>query len=195
MQGTATVVTPERYAQGLTYQEFLAQAKVNLDKFAQYYESVQVNAPDTNALRRLMGLPHGPMKMLALGEDWCPDVFRGLPVFQRIAEATGMELRVFPRDKNIDIMNEFLKEGKFQSIITVVFYTKDLHYIAHWIERPQIAYTELATFREEAAKTLPAGSEQRAIFAEAGKRYTPRFPHYQQESIKEVIQLLTSKVK
>ncbi len=35
MQGTTTVVTPARYAQGLTYQEFLAQAKVNVDKFAQ----------------------------------------------------------------------------------------------------------------------------------------------------------------
>jgi hypothetical protein len=30
---TTTVVTPARYAQGLTYANFLAQAAVNVDKF------------------------------------------------------------------------------------------------------------------------------------------------------------------
>ncbi len=140
--------------------------------------------------KALMAKPHGPTKMLALGEDWCPDVFRGLPVFQRIAEASGMELRVFPRDKNLDIMNEYLKDGKFQSIITVIFYTKDVHYLTRWTERPQLASRELAGFHEEARKGLPAGADGGAVWAEAGKKYTPRFSVYQEETVREVLALL-----
>ena len=50
----------------------------------------------------------------------------------RIAEASGMELRVFFRDQNKDIMSEFLKFGEHESIPTLVFYTKDHEYIAHY---------------------------------------------------------------
>ena len=61
----------------------------------------------------------------------------------RIAEAGGMDMKVFPRDANTDIMDEFLKNGEFQSIPTVVFYTKDYNYLFHWIERPaqDVSYT------------------------------------------------------
>ncbi len=61
----------------------------------------------------------------------------------RIAEAAGIELRVFPRDDNLDIMNEFLNHGESQSIPTFVFYTSDHRYIAHWIERPVKANAEM----------------------------------------------------
>jgi hypothetical protein len=80
--------------------------------------------------------------VLALAEDWCPDVFRGLPVMARIAEA-GMELRIFPRDENLDIMSEFLKQGEYQSIPVFVFYTRDQRYLAHWIERPSLANEQM----------------------------------------------------
>ena len=36
--------------------------------------------------------PDGPAKVLILGEDWCPDVFRGMPVVVRMAEAAGLEI-------------------------------------------------------------------------------------------------------
>ncbi|MGH2588322.1 MAG: thioredoxin family protein, partial [Dehalococcoidia bacterium] len=87
-------------------------------------------------------------KMLVLGEDWCPDVYRGMPVLARIAEASGIEMRVFPRDENLDIMNEFLKDGEYQSIPTAVFYTKDQRYILHWIERPKQADEEMPLMRK-----------------------------------------------
>jgi hypothetical protein len=102
--------------------------------------------------------------VLALGEDWCPDVFRGLPVMVRIAEAAGMEMRIFPRDDNLDIMNEFLNKGEHQSIPVFVFYTRDGRYITHWIERPAKAEAELPEMQ-----ALFEGKEQeekRAIYRE-----------------------------
>ena len=143
-QQQESVVTPERFASGLSWKQYFAERVVrNREKFQYNYDETQISEDDAAALRALVALPNGPAKVLVLGEDWCPDVFRGLPVIARIAEAAGMELRVFPRDDNPDIMNEFLNQGEHQSIPTVVFYTRDHRYICHWIERPAKANAEM----------------------------------------------------
>ncbi len=139
-----SVVTPERFASGMTWQQYVDQIKRNREKFAYNYEETVVSDGDVEAFRSLAAKADGPAKVLALGEDWCPDVFRGLPVMVRIAEAAGLELRIFPRDENLDIMNEFLKGGEHQSIPVFVFYSKDHGYIAHWTERPAKANAELS---------------------------------------------------
>lgn len=143
-----SVVTPERFASGLGYREFLAQAKVNQDRFQENYDGTEITADDVRRMKDLMSRPNGPARVLALGEDWCPDVYRGLPVIAKLCEATGVELRVFPRDQNLDIMNEFLKDGQFQSIPTLVFYTRGHGYICHWIERAKKANEEMPLLRE-----------------------------------------------
>jgi len=147
-QSAQSVVTPERFSSGLTYQQFLDQAKVNLDRFQMNYEGTTISEDEARALRALVAKENGPAKMLVLGEDWCPDVYRGLPVLAKIAEAAGMEFRAFPRDQNLDIMTEFLKDGEYQSIPTAVFYTKDHRYILHWIERPKQADEEMPLMRK-----------------------------------------------
>ena len=142
-QQKESVVTPERFSSGLTYEQYLGRIQRNREKFNYNYEQTALSDEDIAAFQRLVALPDGPARVLALGEDWCPDVFRGLPVMARIAAASGMELRVFPRDDNLDIMNEFLNHGEHQSIPTFVFYTSDHRYITHWIERPAKANAEM----------------------------------------------------
>src|SRR5438093_7057417 len=135
-QQKESVVTADRFSSGLTYDEYLSRIQRNRQKFEYNYSETTLTEDDVSAFRALASRQEGPAKVLALGEDWCPDVFRGLPVMARIAEAAGMELRVFPRDENLDIMGEFLNRGESQSIPTFVFYTSDHRYIGHWIERP-----------------------------------------------------------
>jgi len=138
-----SVVTPERFAQGLTYDQWVAAIDRNQERFQENYEATELSDEDIRAFRELVAGPDGPARCLALGEAWCPDVFRGLPVMARIAEACGMELRVFFRDQNKDIMAEFLKQGEHESIPTFIFYTGDHRYLCHWIERPALADEEM----------------------------------------------------
>ena len=138
----ASVVTPERYAQGLTYDQYMQGIKVNKARFEEYYANVKLQPGQAAALRELTASEGGPNHMMVIGEDWCGDVVRELPVLARFAEAAGLELRIFPRDENHDIMNEYLKEGLYMSIPVAVFYTKDHDYICHWIERSQAANRE-----------------------------------------------------
>lgn len=188
----ASVVTSQRYGTGLTYQEYIAQIAVNKDRFEQYYQSGATSKEDVEFFKRAMKLPNGPAKIMVVGEDWCPDVFRGMPVVARLAEATGLELRIFPRDKNLDIMEEFLNQGQFQSIPTVVFYTKDMRYIGHWIERPAFANQDRAEIEAQVKKEMPAGDEQ-AIRNEVRARTTVRYPLWQQASVKDWRELVAGK--
>ena len=75
-----SVVTPERFSEGFTYESYIEQIKVNKARFDEFYNSFGVTADDAEALKELSSRPNGPAKMLVLGEDWCGDVIRGLPV-------------------------------------------------------------------------------------------------------------------
>jgi len=143
-----SVVTPERFARGLTYEQWTSAIEHSQDRFQENYEATELSEEDVRAFRELVARPDGPARCLALGEPWCPDVVRGLPVMARIAEASGMELRVFFRDQNKDIMAEFLKGGEHESIPTFVFYSRDHRYLCHWIERPALADEQMHLMRQ-----------------------------------------------
>jgi hypothetical protein len=202
MLEATTVVTPARFKQGLSYADFLAQAKVNRDKFENFYNDPALTNDDIAFFKRVAALPGGPAKILALAEDWCGDVYRELPTVVRIAEATGAELRIFRRDENPDIMDEYLLNGKSRAIPVFVYYTKDHRHIAHFLERSAGAHKELAAaIAEIGAKLgLPPGTTY-ATVPEASKpafvqeliaSITPRFPAWRKEAIREMRTLLST---
>ncbi len=94
-----SVVTPERYAEGLpSYAAWMAAMEKNQDNFARHYKEWE---PDMGDIARLKAMveQYG-VKALVLGEDFCPDVWRGVPVIARISELTGMDVRYFLRVLN-----------------------------------------------------------------------------------------------
>jgi hypothetical protein len=195
---TESVVTPERFASGMTWEKYFAEkAQRNKEKFQYNYDETTVNAEDAAALKTLVESPNGPAKVLALGEDWCPDVFRGLPVIVRIAEASGMELRVFPRDDNLDIMNEFLKDGEHQSIPTFVFYTSDHRYIAHWIERPAKANAEMGEVMKRYEGLDRSKPDDLAKLRQIADEFQtgPVWANWRNETIRELRVLLEEKCR
>ncbi len=154
MTSDTSVVTPERFATGLPgYEAWIEAIPEREELFQEHYDAYEPNSDDVAAVRKLVD-DHG-VKVLAIGEHWCPDVWRGIPVLAKIAEATGMEMRIFFRDQNKDIMSEFLKDGEFESIPTFVFYDRDHAYIGHWIERPQVAYEQQLEIRQ---RLMPGGA-------------------------------------
>lgn len=186
-----SVVTPERFATGMTWQQYSEHIKRNREKFAYNYEETALSDGDVEAFRSLVGKADGPAKVLALAEDWCPDVFRGLPVMARIAEAAGLELRIFPRDENLDIMNEFLKGGEHQSIPTFVFYTEDHRYMAHWIERPAKANAEMG----QVAALFQGGKRDEAQRMLDEFQQGPVWASWRQETVRELRELLEEKCR
>ena len=147
MTSGTSVVTPERFASGISsYKEWMEAITQNKELFQRHYDEYTPNPDDAAAIKRMV--QENGVKALILGEDWCPDVWRGLSVLCKVGESTGMEVRMFKRDENKDIMAEFLKEGEFESIPTIVFYDRNQRYLCHWIERAEQATREMADVRK-----------------------------------------------
>src|SRR5688572_5977484 len=194
-----SVVTPERFAQGISWQEWMEQIDRNQDKFQENYDSVVANPDDVKAIKALMQKPNGPAHVLALGEAWCPDVFRGIPTMVKLAEATGLELKIFFRDQNLDIMNEFLYKGEFQSIPVFVFYTADHRYIGHWIEKAKKVREESHLMSEITSKMrepdISAEDRQKYMAEYAAFQKGPIWAGWRDAQVTEIRELLEANTK
>jgi hypothetical protein len=109
-----SVVTPERFASGLTFPQYLAyiatpenlareasMGQARQDRSAQlraWYDGTRLTEPQLGALKWLASQPGGPAKVLVLSEEWSSDCRRDVPVLARMADAAGWELRIFRRD-------------------------------------------------------------------------------------------------
>src|SRR5579862_9108566 len=107
-------VTRERFMQGMTYDEFKAQMTRNQERFEATERDVPIDDPAATAL--LKGLAR-PVYVLVIAEDWCGDVIDNLPILGRLAQQTDkLTPRVFLRDQNLDLIDQYLKQGQFRAI-------------------------------------------------------------------------------
>jgi hypothetical protein len=172
------VITPERFAAGMTFDQYVTYVGTpeNLAREAgwwlgtqrqdfsgllrAWYTRVQLSGPQMDAIRWLAFQPEGPARVLEISEEWSSDCRRDVPALARLAEAGGLELRIFPRDgqklgrgpranpdesPTADIVNEFLneKDGQtFQSVPVAAFFTRDWRCLYRYFEFPAIYHKE-----------------------------------------------------
>jgi thiol-disulfide isomerase/thioredoxin len=122
-----------RFEKGLTYEAYKDQMTRNRDRLEENEQRVDLAKEDLAAFR---ALPR-PVKVVVLAEDWCGDVIANLPVLGRLAKESGkLDVRIFLRDQNDDIMQRYLNKGQFKSIPVFVFFDDGFRELGHWIERP-----------------------------------------------------------
>ena len=122
-----------RWDKGITYEAFKAAMTRNQERFAENESRV---ALDPETVRTFKSQPK-PLRILALAEDWCGDVVANLPILGRLAkEVPTLDVRIFLRDQNLDLMERWLNQGKYQSIPVFVFFDENFRELGHWIERP-----------------------------------------------------------
>src|SRR5215471_19114282 len=194
----ASAVTPERFAKGRTFQQYLdyVASPENLARegfgggyfpdggsiggkrsdqspvFRDRYAKARLTDQQADAIRWLVAQPGGPAKILVISEDWSSDCRRDVPVLARLAEAGGMELRIFNRDgakilaarrpdpaaapdANHDLMLEFMNRkngGEWASVPVAVFYTKDFQELHRYLEYPAIYHKDLIRGRQQSAR-------------------------------------------
>ena len=149
-----------RWDKGLTYEAFKSGMTRNQDRFAANEARVVL---DEETVRALRALPQGT-RVLVLAEDWCGDVVANLPILGRLArEVPALDLRIFLRDQNLDLMERWLNQGKYQSIPVFVFFDRNFRELAHWIERP-------------ASVTERRAAERQRIFSEHPEFGSPDAP-------------------
>lgn len=136
------MMSPQRYAAALTFPEYLQEVEANRDLWNGLWERAAL--PD-DLLGRAAEVK-GRWHLAALTEDWCGDAVNSLVWVARLAEAApGVELRVFSRDDNPDLMDAHLTEGVARSIPVVIAYGSDFRETGWWGPRP----TELQRWVKE----------------------------------------------
>jgi len=132
-------VTRERFNQGMTYDAYKAQMTRNRDRLEANEKAFTPKPEDLQAFQRL----DRPLNLVVLAEDWCGDVIANLPLLGRLAEDSGkLNLRVFLRDQNADIMDQYLNRGQYRSIPVFAFFDESFNEVGRFIERPD-SVTEL----------------------------------------------------
>jgi hypothetical protein len=132
-------VTPERFALGLTFAQYLAQMRTNKERFEKRMADAELTPADREAIRGRK------LRILVITEDWCGDALVGFPALARLVDdAPNVEMRVFLRDANPDVMDQYLKRGLYRTIPVIVFFDEQMNELARYMERQDVV-TELRT--------------------------------------------------
>src|SRR3989475_182077 len=120
---TRSVVTPERFATGMTFDDYVkwtgsagnlaregfgsyfadggsigAARRDNSAVFRERYARARLSDQQAAGIRWLAAQPNGRAKILVISEDWSSDCRRDVPMLARLAEGGGLEMRIFNRD-------------------------------------------------------------------------------------------------
>ena len=127
------MVTRERFEQGMTFQQYLDQMGTNKETFTKFLSEIKIRPEDKEALAKL----GKKLKVMVITEDWCGDALYNVPVLAKLVEGNpNIETRVFLRDKNADLMDQYLNQGMFRSIPVFAFFDENMNEVARLLERP-----------------------------------------------------------
>ena len=126
------MVTKERLAQGMTVQQYVDQMTVNRERFVSALETITVSTGEIERLAPLAGTRH----VLVITEDWCGAAIASMPyVVKLVEQMRGADMRVFLRDENPDLMDQFLKNGMYRAIPVFAFFDEQMNELGRFIER------------------------------------------------------------
>jgi hypothetical protein len=236
-----TALTPERFAKGMTFEDYVRYTgsaenlareawggyfpdsgsigtarKDNSAVFRERYARARLAEHQTAAIKWLAAQPGGPAKILAISEDWSSDCRRDLPMVARLAEAGGLELRIFNRDGrkilgvrrpdpaaypdgNHDLMLQFMNAkngGEWASLPVVVFYTRDFRELHRYLEYPAIYHKDRIRGFQQAAR--PGETAEQAKARDQGvflaMQNSPFFDVWASAGIDEMLSALFEKL-
>ena len=230
------VITRERFAQGMTFDQYVAfvgspenlgREGFDIRRFShvrprvdwsgylrQRHATARLTDEQTAAMRWLAGQPGGPAKVVVISEDWSSDCRRDVPYLARLAEAGGLELRIFTRDGdamlmkglpdaaaggNADLVRAYANEKDGQRFATVpvaVFFTGDFRELYRYIEYPAIYHKDRIIGHLRGAR---AGETADAAKARGGREIgtlldSPFFDLWAKAAIAEILSALHERV-
>ena len=223
---------PERFAQGMTFDDYvkltgspgnLAREGFDIRRFSlvrprldwsgylrERYERARLTPEQVAAIRVLAAQPGGPARVLVISEDWSSDCRRDVPYLARLAEAGGLELRIFTRDGdrmlrqglpepasggNADLVHAYVNEkngDRFATVPVAVFFTRDFAELYRYVEYPAIYRKDRLIGHLRAAR---AGETPEQAQARAGREIgalleSPLYDVWAQAAIAEILSAL-----
>ncbi|MGO1988350.1 thioredoxin family protein [Mammaliicoccus vitulinus] len=105
------------YEQAQPIKEYVNEMTTNKDQLLDIYQSFQLPKND----ERLDKIKDKNYKVLVITEDWCGDAMMNIPVLLNIADYANIEVKVFHRDEDTNLIDQYLTNGTARSIPIFVF--------------------------------------------------------------------------
>lgn len=225
-------MTPERFAKGLSFDDYLtfigtpenlAREGFDVRRFSltrpridwsgylrERYARARLTEDQASAAAWLAAQPGGPASIAVIAEDWSSDCRRDLPYLARLAEAGGLQLRVFLRDGetmlrkglpdpaaggNADLVVAYANDKggqRFATVPVAVFYAKDWSELYRYIEYPAIYHKErvLGHFRAARPGETAEQTQARSGSDIGGLFDSPLFDVWAHAAIAEILSAL-----
>jgi hypothetical protein len=155
------------FSQGVTFADFLENARARRDEWRTNYNDATVSAALISKVRALPAKRH----LLVVAEDWCFDSVNTVPYIARLVDGgpERLDMRILNRDKGKSVIEAHLTPDGRTATPTIAILDENWHLIAAWVERPASAQT---WFLEKQKTTMqkPLHDELLAWYAaDAGK--------------------------
>jgi hypothetical protein len=137
----------EWYDKGMSADAYIASMQENKESLLYIYN--EFNIPEDHTF--FENVKKENLRVIVLTEDWCGDAMINIPILLRIAEKTGMEVRMLLRDDNLELMDQYLTNGKSRSIPIFIFIDEEGNEVAKWGPRAQ----KIQDLTDEARTKLP----------------------------------------
>lgn len=128
--------------------QYIEDMTENQENLLTIYKSFSLPQGDER-LEKIKSLPYN--KVLVITEDWCGDAMMNIPILKHISEALHLEVRVFHRDENTDLIDQYLTNGTARSIPIFVFLNDDFEQQTVWGPRAR----QVQNFVDETRSKLP----------------------------------------
>lgn len=117
------------FEKGMNQYEYINSMQVHKENLLKVYNEFELDESDKVFLRTLQ---EKELKAIILAADWCGDAMVNLPIFMRMADEALLETRYLIRDENLELMDQYLTNGKSRSIPIFIFINKDFEEVGKW---------------------------------------------------------------
>lgn len=136
------------FDKGITTDTYIESLDKHKEAFTHIYNNFSVPA-DENFLQAIRAKN---LRIAVLAEPWCGHCLLNIPVLLRFAEKVNMPVRILPRDENLELMDQYLTNGKSRTIPIFIFIDENGDEVTKW--GPIAENTKL--FVDQFKKDLPS---------------------------------------
>jgi thiol-disulfide isomerase/thioredoxin len=177
----------EWYEKGLAPEEYRKTLDYHKEGFERIYQ--EFSPPEDESFFQSVKDKH--LRALAIAEPWCGHCMLNVPVLLRLAEKTGMPVRFLLRDQNLELMDQYLTNGK-RVIPIFIFMDENGNEVAKWGPITESTKKFVDGFKKDLpAKDDPGYDEKfKAMVKQTAKafRENPDFWNNSYEDMKKALQ-------
>lgn len=124
----------ELYDHGITFAQFLENARARRDEWRAHYNDATVTPA---LMTRMRALP-GKRRLLVVAEDWCSDSANTVPYIARLVDGAPerLEMRVIDSKRGQAVMEAHRTPDGRTATPTIVVLGDDGRVLGTWTERP-----------------------------------------------------------